>query len=87
MRRVLVIDDHEPSRENVVSVLAESGFQVAGEGSSGAGALVFWALQPWAWTAQALSIWGVMGLSALAAWTPSPLPLPQRGEGFREGTT
>src|SRR3990170_6551843 len=39
MRRVLVIDDHEPSRENVVSVLAESGFQVAGEGASGAGAL------------------------------------------------
>ncbi len=39
MRRVLVIDDHEPSRKNVVSVLAESGFEVAGEGASGGGAL------------------------------------------------
>jgi AmiR/NasT family two-component response regulator len=39
MRRVLVIDDHEPSRKNVVSVLAESGFEVAGDGTSGGGAL------------------------------------------------
>ena len=39
MRRVLVIDDHEPSRTNLVRVLAESGFEVAGEGASGAGAL------------------------------------------------
>jgi len=39
MRRVLVIDDHEPSRTNLVRVLAESGFQVAGEGASGGGAL------------------------------------------------
>lgn len=60
---------------------------VYAEDRSGAGALVFWALQPWAWTTQALSIWGVMGLSALAAWTPSPVPLPQGGEGFREVTT
>jgi len=35
----LVIDDHEPSRTNLVRVLAESGFEVAGEGASGAGAL------------------------------------------------
>ncbi|MBI1998286.1 MAG: response regulator [Deltaproteobacteria bacterium] len=39
MRRVLVIDDHEPSRKNLFRVLAESGFEVAGEGASGAGAL------------------------------------------------
>ncbi|HXK27079.1 MAG TPA: ANTAR domain-containing protein [Candidatus Binatia bacterium] len=39
MRRVLVIDDHEPSRKNVFRVLAESGFEVAGDGTSGAGAL------------------------------------------------
>ncbi len=39
MRRVLVIDDHEPSRTNLVRVLAKSGFEVAGEGASGAGAL------------------------------------------------
>ena len=39
MRRVLVIDDHEPSRKNVFRVLAESGFEVAGEGASGGGAL------------------------------------------------
>lgn len=39
MRRVLVIDDHEPSRSHLVRVLAESGFQVAGEGASGGGAL------------------------------------------------
>ena len=39
MRRVLVIDDHEPSRKNLFRVLAESGFVVAGDGTSGAGAL------------------------------------------------
>jgi response regulator NasT len=39
MRRVLVIDDHEPSRKNLFRVLAESGFEVAGDGTSGAGAL------------------------------------------------
>ena len=39
MRRVLVIDDHEPSRKNLFRVLAENGFEVAGDGTSGAGAL------------------------------------------------
>jgi len=39
MRRVLVIDDHEPSRKNLFRVLAESGFEVAGDGTSGTGAL------------------------------------------------
>ena len=39
MRRVLVIDDHEPSRKNLFRVLAESGFEIAGDGTSGAGAL------------------------------------------------
>jgi len=39
MRRVLVIDDHEPSRKNLFRVLAESGFEVTGDGTSGAGAL------------------------------------------------
>jgi len=39
MRRVLVIDDHEPSRRDLFRVLAESGFEVAGDGTSGAGAL------------------------------------------------
>jgi response regulator NasT len=39
MRRVLVIDDHEPSRKNLFRVLAESGFEVAGDGTSGVGAL------------------------------------------------
>ena len=35
----MVIDDHEPSRKNLFRVLAESGFEVAGDGTSGAGAL------------------------------------------------
>jgi len=39
MRRVLVIDDHEPSRKDLFRVLAESGFEVAGDGTSGGGAL------------------------------------------------
>ena len=39
MRRVLVIDDHEPSRRNLIGVLAESGFEIAGEGTSGANAV------------------------------------------------
>lgn len=36
----------------------------------GVGALTFWAFQPWAWAAQALSIWGVLALSALATCRP-----------------
>jgi response regulator NasT len=39
MRRVLVIDDHEPSRRDLFKVLAESGYEVAGDGTSGTGAL------------------------------------------------
>ncbi len=39
MRRVLVIDDHDPSRRDLVSVLTESGYEIVGEGASGAGAL------------------------------------------------
>lgn len=38
-RRVLVIDDHLPSRTFLVSVLKEKGFEIAGEGTSGKGAL------------------------------------------------
>jgi acyl dehydratase len=40
------------------------------EDKSGVGALTFWALQPWAWAAGALSVWGMLGLSALGAWRP-----------------
>ena len=35
MRRVLVIDDHEPSRKHLVKILTEGGYEVAGEGASG----------------------------------------------------
>ncbi len=38
MRRVLVIDDHVPSRDNLKRALAASGCQVVGEGTSGKGA-------------------------------------------------
>jgi two-component system, response regulator PdtaR len=38
MRRVLVIDDHVPSRDNLKRALSASGCQVVGEGSSGKGA-------------------------------------------------
>jgi AmiR/NasT family two-component response regulator len=36
MRRVLVIDDHEPSRTKLTRVLTESGYQIAGEAASSA---------------------------------------------------
>jgi two-component system, response regulator PdtaR len=39
MRRVMVIDDHEPSRGNLVRVLRESGFRIVGEASSGVAGL------------------------------------------------
>jgi len=39
MKRALVIDDHEPSRQNLVGVLAESGFQIVGAATSGAAGL------------------------------------------------
>lgn len=38
-RRALVIDDHLPSRTFLVRALKEKGFEVAGEGTSGKGAL------------------------------------------------
>jgi response regulator NasT len=38
MRRVLVIDDHVPSRDNLKRALAAGGCQVVGEGTSGNGA-------------------------------------------------
>jgi AmiR/NasT family two-component response regulator len=39
-RRVLVIDDHLPSRAFLVKALNEKGFGVVGEGASGKGALL-----------------------------------------------
>jgi response regulator NasT len=39
MSRVLVIDDHDPSRKNLVTILRESGYEVVGEGASGASGL------------------------------------------------
>ena len=39
MRRVLVIDDHAPSRDNLKRALAASRCEIVGEGSSGQGAL------------------------------------------------
>lgn len=35
MRRVLVIDDHEPSRRHLINILLDRGYEIAGEGSSG----------------------------------------------------
>lgn len=36
MSRVLVIDDHDPSRKHLVSILRTSGYEVVGEGTTGA---------------------------------------------------
>lgn len=35
MSRVLVIDDHEPSRRHLCNILLERGYEIVGEGSSG----------------------------------------------------
>ncbi len=35
MSRVLVIDDHDPSRKHLVRILKASGYEVVGEGTSG----------------------------------------------------
>ena len=35
MKRVLIIDDHEPSRKTLVKTLTQSGYEIAGEGASG----------------------------------------------------
>ena len=35
MSRVLVIDDHEPSRAHLITILRECGYELAGEGASG----------------------------------------------------
>ena len=35
MRRVVVIDDHPPSRRHLVTLLNDGGYEVAGEGASG----------------------------------------------------
>ena len=34
MRRVLIIDDHEPSRKTLVNTLTQSGYRIAGEGAT-----------------------------------------------------
>jgi two-component system, response regulator PdtaR len=39
MRRVLVIDDHDASRTQLVQILRGSGYEIAGEGGSGRAAL------------------------------------------------
>ena len=39
MRKVLVIDDHAPSRKNLTGALATNGYEVVGEGASGRAAL------------------------------------------------
>jgi AmiR/NasT family two-component response regulator len=39
MRKVLLIDDHEASRKNLVRVLIASGFQIVGEATTGAAGL------------------------------------------------
>lgn len=39
MRRVLIIDDHEPSRQNLVNTLTQSGYKIAAEGVSGSTAV------------------------------------------------
>ena len=35
MKRVLIIDDREPSRKTLVKTLTHSGYKIAGEGASG----------------------------------------------------
>jgi CheY-like chemotaxis protein len=35
MKRVLVIDDHEPSRKILLDMLSQGGYQIAGEGATG----------------------------------------------------
>ena len=40
MRRVLVVDDHTPSRAHLVMTLTQSGYEIVGEGVSGKKALV-----------------------------------------------
>jgi len=41
MKRVLVIDDHEPSRARLSAILRECGYEVAGEIATGKSAVVF----------------------------------------------
>jgi DNA-binding NarL/FixJ family response regulator len=35
MRRVLVIDDHQPSRRRLVTILNNGEYEITGEGTSG----------------------------------------------------
>ena len=39
MRRVVVIDDHQPSRRHLFTILKSAGYEIAGEGASGKVAL------------------------------------------------
>ena len=41
MRSVLVIDDHEPSRARLTTILRECAYEVVGEGATGRSAVVF----------------------------------------------
>lgn len=59
---------------------------VYAEDKSGIGAVTFWMLQPWAWAAQALSVWGVVALSALAATHPRGVAARRSGSLRRIST-
>jgi DNA-binding NarL/FixJ family response regulator len=39
MRKVLIIDDHRPSRQSLTEALGDCGFTIVGEGTEGEGAL------------------------------------------------
>lgn len=39
MRRVLVIDDHQPSRRHLAAILSSGGYEISGEGASGKAAV------------------------------------------------
>ena len=39
MKRVVVIDDDQPSRRHLIAILSSGGYEIAGEGTSGRSAL------------------------------------------------
>lgn len=62
-------------------VLPPKSHVVYVEDRTGAGALTFWALQPWAWATKVVSTWAMLALSTLAATTRphDPASLGARG--------
>lgn len=87
MRRVLVIDDHDPSRKNLTGALATGGYEVVGEGASGKTAVALVAATAPEIVLMAVGLHDVDGIStARKIMQTTPLPIVLLTSHYDTGT-